>query len=564
LSLSINAIKSFTFSWSDTDDATSYKLLERVTPSSSYSQIGNDINQGAGSYEYIAPLHTRVNASYVLQACYNNNCIDSDAVSISGNLATAIGYIKASNSEADDAFGRAIALSGDGSTLAIGSTDDSNATGINGDQTDNSATSSGAVYVFIRNGSSWSQQAYIKASNTFTEYSFGASVSLSDDGNTLAVGQTGDKSNSTGVNGDDSRYWQGNGGYGSAFIFTRSGSTWSQQAYIKASNPDIGDNFGASVSISGDGMTLAVGAPGEDGAYSQSAADQNDNSASSAGAVYVFALTGSTWSQQAYLKDGNSIANDSFGNNLSLSDDGDTLAISRIGWDAGTGGNGAGSVLVFYRTNTTWDIAAGFSYSYSNLIASNPDSQDRFGDSLSLSGDGNTLAVAAPNEDSNATGIGGDQSNNSLTNSGAVYIFTRSGKVWSQQAYLKSSSTGDRDYFGTSVSLSDDGNTLVASSYLEDGNAIGMGGDTSNNSATNSGAAFVFSRTGSSWSETDYVKSNNTEAGDCFGRNSGSVSISDDGKTLAVGNYCDDSNANGIGGDETDNTALNSGAVYIY
>ena len=561
LSLSINAIKSFAFSWSDTDDATSYKLLERVTPSSSYSQIGTDINQGTGSYNYIAPLHTRVNASYVLQACYNTNCIDSDTVSVSGNLASAIGFVKASNSEAEDIFGYTIALSGDGNTLAISSGDDSNATGINGDQTNNSAAASGAVYVFIRNGSTWSQQAYIKASNTFTSYQFGASVSLSDDGNTLAVGQTGDKSNSTGVNGDDSRYWLGNGGYGSAFIFTRSGSTWSQKAYLKASNPDVNDSFGESVSISGDGMTLAVGASGEDGAYTQSGFDENDNSASSAGAVYVFALIDSTWSQQAYLKDSNSL-NDNFGDHLSLSDDGDTLAISRIGWDAGVGG-AAGSVLVFYRTGTTWDQVSN-QYVYANLIASNPDSQDRFGDSLSLSGDGNTLAVAAPSEDSNATGIGGDQSNNSLTNSGAVYIFTRSGNSWSQQAYIKSSSTDDRDYFGTSVSLSDDGNTLAASSYLEDGNAIGMGGDTSNNSAINSGAVFVFSRTGSSWSEIDYVKSNNTEAGDCFGKNSGSVSISDDGKTLAVGNYCDDSNATGIGGDETDNSAVNSGAVYIY
>ena len=377
LSLSINAIKSFAFSWSDTDDATSYKLLERVTPSSSYSQIGNDINPGAGSYNYIAPLHTRVNASYVLQACYNTNCIDSDAVSVSGNLASAIGFVKASNSEAEDSFGKAIALSGDGNTLAIGSSDDSNATGINGDQTNNSSAASGAVYVFIRNGSTWSQQAYIKASNTFTEYIFGASVSLSDDGNTLAVGQTGDKSNSTGVNGDDSRYWLGNGGYGSAFIFTRSGSTWSQKAYLKASNPDVYDSFGESVSISGDGMTLAVGASGEDSA----SLDENDNSASSAGAVYVFALTDSTWSQQAYLKDDNRIISDNFGSQLSLSDDGDTLAISRTGWDAGVG-NAAGSVIVFYRTGSAWDQK-------STLIASNPDSQDTFGNSLSLSGDGN-------------------------------------------------------------------------------------------------------------------------------------------------------------------------------
>ena len=203
-------------------------------------------------------------------------------------------------------------------------------------------------------------------------------------------------------------------------------------------------------------------------------------------------------------------------------------------------------------------------YIYSNLIASNPDPQDWFGNSISLSGDGNTLAVGAYNEDSDSTGIGGDQSNNNLTNSGAVYIFSRSGNSWSQQAYLKSSSTGDRDYFGTSVSLTDDGNTLAVSSYLEDGNAVGMGGDPTNNAASNSGGLFVFSRSGSSWSEIAYVKSSNTEAGDCFGRNGKSVDLSDNGNTLAVGNYCEDSNATGIGGNQSDNSLMNAGAAYIY
>ena len=424
------------------------------------------------------------------------------------------------------------------------------------------------MYVFVRSGSSWTQQAYVKASNTQTEDLFGDSLSLSDDGNTLAVGAPLEDSRATGINGDQTTSEYLNGNSGAVYVFTRNGTNWSQEAYIKASNNLVlsqfgGDSFGGALSLSGDGNTLAVGADSEDGAWSQSGYDEDDNSSSGAGAAYVFVRSGATWTQQAYLKDSNSISNDSFGTRLSLSDDGNTLAISRIGWDAGTSGNAAGSVLIFYRTGTTWDNFNN-TYIYSNLIASNPDPQDRFGETISLSGDGNTLAVGASYEDSDSTGIGGDQSNNNLTNSGAVYIFSRNNYSWSQQAYLKSSSTAAAEYFGTSVSLTDDGNTLAVSSYLEDGNAVGMGGDPTDNSASQSGGLFVFSRTGSSWSEIAYVKSSNTEAGDCFGRNPESVNLSDDGNTLAVGNYCEDSNATGIGGDETDNSASFSGAVYIY
>ena len=569
VNLSISAIKSFAFSWSDTDDATSYKLLERINPSSSYTQVGNDINPGVQSYQYIAPLYSRVNASYILQSCYNTNCLNSDAVSVSGNLAQAIGYVKASNSGADDQFGSSLSLSGDGNTLAVAAIfDDSNATGINGDDSNDNATRSGAVYVFVRSGSSWTQQAYVKASNTQTEDVFGQSLSLSDDGNTLAVGAPYEDSRATGINGNQTTLEYLNGNSGAVYVFTRSGTNWSQEAYIKASNNLVleqfgGDAFGQALSLSGDGNTLAVGASSEDGAWTQSGFDEDDNSSRNAGAAYVFVRSGTTWTQQAYLKDSNSISNDGFGSDLSLSDDGNTLAISRHGWDAGTGGNNAGSVLIFTRTGTTWNNINN-NYIYSNLIASNPDPQDFFGFSISLSGDGNTLAVGAWMEDSDSTGIGGDQSNNNLTNSGAVYIFSRSGNSWSQQAYLKSSSTGDRDYFGTSVSLTDDGNTLAVSSYLEDGNAVGMGGDPTNNAASNSGGLFVFSRSGSSWSEIAYVKSSNTEAGDCFGRNRKSVDLSDNGNTLAVGNYCEDSNATGIGGNQSDNSLMYAGAAYIY
>ena len=223
-------------------------------------------------------------------------------------------YIKASNTGGGDQFGYSIALSGD--TLAVGAyREDSNATGIDGDENDNSLADAGAVYVFIRNGTVWSQQAYIKASNTGSGDRFGISLALS--GDTLAVGAYREQSNATGINGDESDNSLTEAG--AVYVFTRSGTVWSQQAYIKASNTGSGDAFGSSVALSGD--TLAVGATGE----ASDGSSQNDNSLSNAGAVYVFTRSGTAWSQQAYLKASNPDSDDSFGYSVALY--GDTLAV---------------------------------------------------------------------------------------------------------------------------------------------------------------------------------------------------------------------------------------------
>ena len=179
---------------------------------------------------------------------------------------------------------------------------------------------------------------------------------------------------------------------------------------------------------------------------------------------------------------------------------------------------------------------------------------DLFGYSVSLSGD--TLAVGASYERSSATGVNGSQSDNSARNSGAVYIFTRSGRTWSQQAYLKASNTGARDNFGHSVSLS--GDTLAVGASYEDSNATGVNGSQSDNSARNSGAVYVFTRSGTTWSQQAYLKASNTDAGDLFGS---SVSLS--GDTLAVGAKSESSSATGVNGNQKDNGADGSGAVYV-
>ena len=162
---------------------------------------------------------------------------------------------------------------------------DSNATSANGNQADNSAGGSGAVYVFRRTGSGWAQEAYLKASNTDADDQFGYSVSVS--GDTLAVGAHREDSNATSANGNQTDNSASDSG--AVYVFRRTGSGWAQEAYLKASNTDADDWFGYSVSVSGD--TLTVGAPFESSNATSANGNQTDNSASDSGAVYLFQIS---------------------------------------------------------------------------------------------------------------------------------------------------------------------------------------------------------------------------------------------------------------------------------
>ncbi|MFZ5820640.1 MAG: S-layer homology domain-containing protein, partial [Chloroflexota bacterium] len=456
-------------------------------------------------------------------------------------------YLKASNTDAYDYFSYSVALSGD--TVVIGAyREDSSTTGVNGNQDDDSAEDAGAAYVFVRDGETWSQQAYLKASNTDPTDRFGYSVAISDD--TIVIGAPFEDSNTTGVNGPP------NNGYpdsGAAYVFVRNGETWSQQAYVKASNTDIWDYFGNSVSISGD--TLVVGANGEDSNSTGVNGFQGNNTATDAGAAYVFTRSGETWSQQAYLKASNTEDFDNFG---IVSISGDTIVVSAYRESSNaTGVNGnqdnnlaadSGAAYVFARDGGIWSQQA-------YLKASNTGASDYFGWSTSISGD--TILVGAYGEDSSATGVDGNQADNSAYNAGAAYVFTREGAVWSQQAYFKASNTGASDYFGYSTSIS--GDTLMVGAYGEDSSAAGTNGDQGDNSANNAGAVYAFMRNGAAWSQGAYLKASNPDVYDWFGY---SVSISSN--TAVVGAYCEGSNATGVDGNQGDNSAYNAGAAYVY
>jgi len=405
---------------------------------------------------------------------------------------------------------------------------------------------------------------YIKASNTNTNDQFGSAISLSTDGNILAVGALDEDSNVTGVNGDQTNNTTSNAG--AVYIFTRSGTVWTQEAYIKASNTDEDDVFGLAVSLSADGNILAVGAEGEDSNATGINGNQTNNAASNAGAVYIFTRNGIVWTQEAYIKASNTSTAGLlglFGDTVSLSAGGSTLAVgARAENSNATGINGdqaggvafsSGAVYIFTRSNTIWTQEA-------YIKASNAEAGDFFGNVISLSQDGNTLAVGALGEDSNATGVNGDSSNNGLNASGAVYIFSRSGTVWTEEAYLKSFESDANDFFGEFLSLSAGGNTLAVAAKREDSNATGINGDLANNGAGDSGAVYIFRRQGSLWLEGRYIKASNTDGGDFFGS---SISLNANGNTLVVAAQREDSNATGIGGDQTNDSASFAGAVYV-
>lgn len=559
LSLAV-AAKQLQFSWTATAGVDHYQLMSNPDGATGFAQTGDDIPAASTATTLEIAVHRLnwPNATYLLQACNKNNqCSDSNTVSTLDSMAQAIGYIKASNPDAYDNFGISVALSADGKTLAVGSFgEDSDATGINGDQTNNNLAGTGAVYVYVRNDSNWRQQAYLKASATQMGYDFGRVLSLSADGNTLAVGALGDNSSATETSDDSAT------NSGAVYVYARSGDSWGREAYVKASNTEERDYFGSSVALSADGNTLAVGAVGEDSNALGIDGDQTNGDALGSGAVYVYVyVREGLWQQQAYIKASNTGAGDDFGASVALSANGNTLAVGAVGEDsAATGINGdeddnsaeyAGAVYMFSRDNNVWA-------QHVYVKASNNEEEDGFGSAVTLSADGNTLAVAAYGEDSAVTGINGDENDNSAKNAGAVYVFSHDINGWIQQAYVKASNSEMDDNFGVSVALSADGNTLAVGANWEDSVATGIEGNQADNGANGAGVVYVFGRATNNWTQLAYVKASNTEALDLFGH---SVALSADGNTLAVGAVGEDGQ---LIGDQTDNGAPAAGAVYLY
>ncbi|MEM1221841.1 MAG: FG-GAP repeat protein [Verrucomicrobiota bacterium] len=441
----------------------------------------------------------------------DDNGVDSGSAYVfvrSGAIWSLEQKLRADDGEANDRFGFSVSISGD--TALIGARDD-----------DNRGINSGSAYIFVRDGMSWSQQQKITADDRRAFDQFGYSVSIS--GDTALIGAYLDDDE-----GEDS---------GSAYIFERSGTTWSQEQKLTADDGAPGDTFGRSVSISGD--TALIGT------------DQDDDGGSASGSAYVFVRDGASWSQQQKLTADDGAAGDRFGYSVSIS--GDTVLIGA--YLDNDNGEDSGSAYVFVRDGMSWS-------EQQKLIADDGAAEDQFGLSVSVSED--IALIGAPRDDDmgsmsgnayvfvrsgtswseeqkltaddNAAGdrfgsavsvfedtalIGAPRDDDGHSDAGSASIFVRTGADWTQQQKLTAGDGAAEDRFGYSVSI--DGDTAL----------IGVAGD--NDMGTGSGSAYVFVRSGTTWTQESKLTSDDSAAGDRFGA---SVSIS--GNTALIGADLDD------------------------
>lgn len=638
IKVSASGTKTLKFEWTDSNVPTGtiyYKLFKKVTISSVPEQIGTNFTSLSITTPISIHLTDWVNNVYIVQACSDTACKDSTEIVIDSAMLSAITYIKASNTEADDWFGWSVAISGDGNTLAVGApAEDSKSFDVNIDETNNDSPNSGAVYLFIKDEAGiWQQQAYLKTSNikqaepdsNLTQRDrFGYQVALSSDGNTLAVSALLEDSLAIGINCYQDDVYSVSSvnthistDTGAVYIFKRSDNVWTSSTYVKAMYFAPGSQFGYTLAISGDGKTLAVGTPFDNvvGSVSQNSSSSStecinyhdsDLSSSSStssvsstissnaaislsnsslttlggfnsGAVHIFRESDTEWIQEAFIKASDADSGDNFGGSISLSQDGNTLAVGAIGEDSKDTsaandnvvlGNyryqlNNGGVYIFARDTSRWIEQAKIKPS-SNVI------NQMFGYSVALSGDGRTLAVGTPGDRSKASGIDGNGNDYDLTAevstyaSGATYIFTKSGIAWSEQAYIKASTPHIGDQFGSCVALSHSGNILAVGSPFESSLAKGLNGDAKDTSSELSGAAYVFSLTGNRWVQTSYVKAPNSDKNDRFGH---ALSVDASGETLMIGAHRESSDVKGVNGDGDrieENPATASGAVYLY
>lgn len=470
-------------------------------------------------------------------------------------------FLKASNADPGDMFGVSLDVSADGSCIAVGANREASA--FLDQPADNSVPDSGAVYLFESSGGAWAESALVKASNPGQGDGFGSTLALSADGRTLVVGAPFESSSATGVNGaqtDDAA-----SAAGAVYVFIRGDAGWRQEAYLKASNVDSGDTFGTSVALSADGNTLAVGAEGEASSAALEGDVQADNSAPEAGAVYVFQRASDEWQQQAYLKASNAESGDHFGVAVALSADGRVLAVGAEWEDsaaAGVDGDQednsspfAGAVYVFLRNDGPWE-----QHGYLKPALRSGEVAVGFGGAVSLSADGNTLAVGAAADASSVGGINGNVSDASAPFSGAAYVFARTTGAFQQTAYLKASHPTAGDEFGHHLDLSADGKTLVVGAALEAGGGVGWMGDPKDESAPEAGAAYIFVLD-SAILEQGYVKASNTAAGARFGW---SLGLSADGSVLGVGASREGSDGDATGSAQDGRSAPRAGAAYLY
>jgi hypothetical protein len=366
-----------------------------------------------------------------------------------------------------DQFGWSVATSEDGKAVAVGALDDSQF-----------GEYSGAVYVYKKSIDQWNFEK-ITAFDADEWSKFGSHVSLSDDGNTVAIGAMW-----------DTAY----GGTGAAYVYSYFGINWSG-VKIKASDGDGTDWFGKHLAISGDAQTLMVGASGDDD-------PDGEDVTPDSGSAYIFDKNGTNWDETKILPS-NGEKNAFFGTNVDVSNDGSVFVVGSYGHSNGVEGARDGLAYV-YRWNET-------SQEYDEYILEGSDIAYHdawYGYSTAITGDGNTVVVGAPNEIGNS-------------GSGSVYVYEWNGTSWMETKLIPAEG-GPNMCFGSSVSISDDASLIIVG---EPDTYAYAGTETP-------GYVHLFEYNGSTWTEEDKFTSTGAIAGSQFGD---PVEISGDGSVFVVG-----------------------------
>ena len=303
---------------------------------------------------------------------------------------------------AGDGFGFSVALSADGTVALIGAES----------HTVKKASQAGAVYVFTGSGSTYTQEAELKASGGASGDAFGYSVALAADGSTAFIGAPGRQDG------------------GAAYVFSHVGSTYKQSQQLTDPGAVTGDGFGSSVAVSTDGSTLLAGSP-----YSTVNGSQT-------GAAFVFSRTGSAYTQIAELSPTDGMDSDGFGSAVALSADGSTALVTAP-FHSASSGPAQGAAYVFL-------LSAGSYAQTAELTAADGAEVDNFGSSAALSADGTIALIGSPLH-----------AINNVSGEGAAYVFSQENGSYVQTVELTPPTGAEGDGTGSSVAVSADGKAAM-------------------------------------------------------------------------------------------------------
>lgn len=533
-------VRSLKFAWSAVEGATEYRIEQSEGGGKNFSPLSR-LQEGR-TFESEVSVHQLdwETTRFRLVACADEECVPGQPVTFEQGAIDCIGFVKPEAPQELGHFGTDVAVSGDGKIMAVsapGTEEDPGSVTVfrvNGDDEwketevlvgphpgslfgqsiamddrgellvvgapeehslavgvdpvagEVEAPQVGAVYVYRFDGAVFSLANVLKASNAEEGDLFGTSVSVDCDGKMIFVGAEGEQSLSNVINGDEGNAEHNRGlDAGAAYLFTESGASWEQTAYLKPPTPSAGARFGEALHVSCDGQVLAVGARGDSGPGESilpaSSAPQGTKRSNS-GSVYVFSRNEQSWAQQVLIRQAVPASFADFGAAVSLSGDGSLLAVGAPGSGAA---EGVGA-YVYEFDGVLW-------HELDSLPAALEGGLTYPGRSVEVSRDGSLIVVGATWESSAGNGVGPLDASELEPYSGSLYGYKRTDAGFAPAFTAKQKVPGGHDHLGTSIAMSADGGLLAVGADGHSSGATGIGThDGLDRDLQSSGAVYLF------------------------------------------------------------------------